>query len=171
MDKKTRTRILIVIVASLWAYNIYRTIENYQVKTQSQEESQSAPLSFAPIMFNKDTFNLELPNQDPFLRGQQKWNPQNNGTIAVNNSNANRNQNTRQNQPVITTPATTKWPTVKYFGFLRNHQANHKLCMLNIEGKNYRLSIGETKANITVVEAFPDSIQLVFNNSQKTIQK
>lgn len=168
MNRKSWTRVLIVIVAGLWAYNIYRTVQNYQVKTENLEERQNMPLAFAPILFNKDTFDLYLPKQDPFLKNQSG---------GFNQADQNAPNLIPQNPPIQPKPPVQapvnnpQWPEITYFGFLRNHQAEHKLCILKINGKNYRLSVGDEKDNVKIVEAYPDSIRLVFNQTVKTIVK
>lgn len=168
MNKKGWTRILIVVVAGLWGYNIYRTVENYQLKTESEEERERIPMSFAPVMFNKDTFELSLPNQDPFLKDQSGWR----STLTVNRGNTNP-------APTQVKPVEQKsiqavsepWPKIKYYGFLKNHEQEHKLCMLNVDGRNYRLATGAEKDNIKVLQAYPDSVVIGFNNSIKTFSK
>lgn len=170
MDKKKWTRVLIVIVAGLWGYNIYRTVENYQVKTEFIEERANKMASTVPMLFNKDTFNLELPNNDPFLRGQSNW--QSSNAYAVNSNNGNNSRtNLPVNPPEIKPVETLKWPTVKYFGFLRRIEQDHQLCMLNINGKNYRLSVGEEKENLKVIQAYPDSVVVMFQNERKAFFK
>ncbi len=170
MNKKRWTRVLIVIVAGLWAYNIYRTVENYQVKHESQNEQINTNLSFAPVMFNKDTFMLDLPLEDPFLRNEKRWHQSNSASNTPNIPNPNsRNQQRSTPLPII--EKKLEWPTVKYFGFIRNRDADHQLCMLNIANKNHRLSIGDSKDQITLIQAYPDSVLISFQNEFKTIQK
>lgn len=166
MNRKSWTRVLIVVVAGLWGYNIYRTVQNYQVKTEHLEERQNMPLAFAPILFNKDTFELHLPKQDPFLKNQPT-------SQVTGSQNSNQNQAPIvQHKPVIQPTLTNpKWPEITYFGFLRNHQAEHKLCMIKIDGKNYRLSVGDEKQNLKIIEAYPDSVIIAFNNTLKTFLK
>ena len=169
MDKKGWTRILIVIVAGLWAYNIYRTVENYQVQNESQESQRNLPPNFAPIMFNKDTFNLYLPNQDPFLKNQ-KWN-RGTGQASVTYNSQNDNRTPR---PLPTLPKpdpVVKWPSVKFYGYVMNHEDNRKLCMINISGRNYRLHAGESKENVEVINVYPDSVVVKFNEQLKTFLK
>ena len=169
MDKKKWTRVLIAVVASLWGYNIYRTVENYQVKTESQNEQIKSNTSFAPVMFNKDTFLLDLPLDDPFLRNGNQWRQSN-----TNASHPPTNQNPKNSHAVKTAPPVikeTKWPPIQYFGFILNREEDHQLCILNIADKNYRLSIGESKDQVTVVRAYSDSIILSFQNKMKTVSR
>ncbi len=168
MNKKAGTRILILIVAGLWAYNIYRTIQNAQFKNELQENKVNAPLTFAPVLFNKDTFELFLPDKDPFLK---------NGSFTAQPlQNLNENSSTKppvkkENLAPQPVHVPKKWPEIAYFGYLKNHQSNHQLCLINLAGKNYRLAIGATKEAVTVLRAYPDSIVVAFQNETKTVLK
>lgn len=167
MNKKAGTRILIVVVAALWAYNIYRTIQNVQVKNEVQENTINAPLTFAPVVFDKDTFELDLPNKDPFLK---------NGSFAVQPiqqiaENPSPKPVKKENAPAVTVNPQKKWPEITYFGYLKNHQSNHQLCLINVAGKNYRLAVGATKDAVTILQAYPDSIVVAFQNETKTVLK
>ncbi|MCC7454111.1 MAG: hypothetical protein IT222_08095 [Crocinitomix sp.] len=167
MNKKAGTRILIVVVAALWAYNIYRTIQNVQVKNEVQENTINAPLTFAPVVFDKDTFELDLPNKDPFLK---------NGSFAVQpiqptTENPSPKPVKKENAPAVTINPQKKWPEITYFGYLKNHQSNHQLCLINLAGKNYRLAVGATKDAVTILQAYPDSIVVAFQNETKTVFK
>ncbi|NOQ74890.1 MAG: hypothetical protein GQ574_22945 [Crocinitomix sp.] len=170
MNKKSWTRILIVIVAGLWAYNIYRTVENYQVTTETQSEQQNTNMSFAPVMFNKDTFLLDLPLEDPFLRNGTRWSQ----SMTTSNVPPSANQSQRNPQRQNPAPPIDKkieWPAIEYFGFIRNHTANHQLCMLKIANKNHRLSVGDSKGQVTLIQAYSDSVVLSFLNELKTVKK
>lgn len=168
MNKKAGTRILIFVVAALWAYNIYRTIQNVQVINEVQENTINAPLTFAPVVFDKDTFELDLPDKDPFLK---------NGSFAVQpiqQTTENPSPNPpvkRESPPAATVNPQKKWPEITYFGYLKNHQSNHQLCLINLAGKNYRLAVGTTKEAVTVLQAYPDSIVVAFQNETKTVLK
>jgi len=168
MDRKKWTRVLIVVVAGLWAYNIYRTVENYQVKNEVREERANEPMVSVPILFNKDTFDLELPSDDPFLRGQSGWENRTSFTAAsTDNSDRKIHENSSPDNP----PELQNWPTIKYFGFLRRIQENHQLCILNIDGQNHRMAVGEKKGGIEIVRAYPDSVVVLFNNERKAFKK
>lgn len=167
MNKKAGTRILIVVVAALWVYNIYRTIQNVQVKNEVQENTINAPLTFAPVVFDKDTFELDLPNKDPFLK---------NGSFAVQpiqptTENPSPKLVKRENTPTVAANPQKKWPEITYYGYLKNHQSNHQLCLINLSGKNYRLAVGATKDAVTILQAYPDSIVVAFQNETKTVFK
>lgn len=172
MNKKGRTRILIVIVAGLWAYNIYRTVENYQVKNESEQVQENLPPTFVPVMFNKDTFDLILPNQDPFLRDQKSWNR----NLALtqsdhpkqNNSTSNPVQNQRNNPQAN---EVAKWPEISYHGFLRNTSEEQKLCLLKIDGRTYKMPVGNTEKEVQIITAFPDSVLIAFHSEKRTFFK
>lgn len=168
MTKKGWTRILIVIVASLWGYNIYRTIENMQVKAEVAEMTQNQSLSFTPVSFNKDTFELQLPKQDPFLKGVA--NSTNTNNVQTTSLQTERNL-PQQNRTALVPKSTDKWPTIAYHGFLRKHGEDQKLCMITIDTKSYRIQEGNTQDNVLLDKAYSDSVVLIFNEERKTFYK
>lgn len=164
MDKKIRNRILYITVASLWAIAIYRTYRNYQVKEENAStEIVSAP-SISPIQFGKDTFDLELPDHDPFLKNS--WTP-----IAQNEAPVQNDKPKNNIQKVVEKPAPKNWPQIEYFGFVKNRNQNSTLCLLKIDGRQVQLSKGEKYNSLIVQNVFKDSIQIIFEGDFKTIKK
>ena len=169
MDKKLRTRILIVIVAGLWGYNIYRLMMNYQAKKALEEthETYSAP-SFSPMMFNRDSFELILPEVDPFLKKQSQSFYSSNSTketIITNSTKKVKPKEVKQPEPP------KKWPNIKYFGFVRNHDKEHALCLIQINGQTTKLSQGDQHSGIFISRVFQDSVHIVFSGEERTFRK
>jgi hypothetical protein len=167
MTRKVWTKILIVIVGSLWAYNIYRTVENYQFKEVRQEMVKSTNSYLAPILFNKDTFELDFPKTDPFLNSLSG---QSNANQTMQPPNSNQNNNIQKPIPPLI-KIEKKWPKISYFGFLKNHNSNHQLCLISINDKTYRIAAGEIKQGVKIIQAFPDSIQVFFGEEFKMVMK
>lgn len=164
MDKKIRNRILYVTVALLWAIAIYRTYQNYRVKEENaSQEIVSAP-SISPIQFGKDTFELELPDHDPFL--QKAWVPK-----VQNDLSSSADKPKTVIQKVIEKPVPKSWPQIEYFGFVKNRNQNSTLCLMKIDGRQVQLSKGEKYNSLIVQNIFKDSVQVLFEGEQKTIRK
>lgn len=164
MDKKIRNRILYVTVAFLWAIAIYRTYKNYQVKEENESnEIVSAP-SISPIQFGKDTFELELPDHDPFL--QRAWTP-----IAQNDAPLQNDKPKVDIPKIVEKPAPKNWPQIEYFGFVKNRNQNSTLCLLKVDGRQVQLSKGEKYNSLIVQNVFKDSVQIIFEGVLKTIRK
>jgi hypothetical protein len=164
MDKKIRNRILYVVVAILWGVAIYRTWKNYEVKEELQAENVINTPAISPMQFRKDTFELVLPDTDPFL--QKAWIPQVQQDVSREQPTAPRIE---KKEPVI--PVQKKWPQVEYFGFVKNRNQNSTLCLLKIDGRQIQLSKGERHDGVLVQNAFKDSVQLIFEGEIKTVRK
>lgn len=164
MDKKIRNRILYVSVAGLWVIAIYRTWSNYQAEEVIAQESQFDPMTISPIQFRKDTFELNLPDYDPFL--QKRWTP-----AMTNQPNPTPPPTTNSTIKKPDPPPVTPWPTIQYFGFVKNRNQNSTLCLLSIDGKMMQLSKGQKYQDLLVENVFKDSIKLRYMNEIKTVRK
>lgn len=164
MDKKIRNRILYVSVAVLWAIAIYRTWKNYEAKAENNETALISTPAVSPMQFRKDTFELVLPEYDPFL--QKSWTPsvQNESPVA----DVKQNQVVKKD-PVV--PVVKTWPQIDYFGFVKNRNQNSTLCLLKIDGRQVQLSKGEKYNGLLVQNTYRDSVQLVFEGETKTVRK
>lgn len=164
MDKKIRNRILYVVVAGLWAVAIYRTWKNREIKEEMEEGNAISSTPVSPIQFRKDTFELELPDTDPFLH--RGW------SAPVQSEPVERVEKggtaTKKNPPE---PVIIPWPSIEYFGFVRNRDQNRMLCLLEVDGRQVKLSKGETYNGLYVQSAFKDSVRVTFQGDSKTIRK
>lgn len=170
MNRKRITQILVVVVAGLWGYNIYRTVENYQVRQDNIEMQENQPSGFVPMMFNKDTFDLVLPGQDPFMRDGSTY--RKNQNLAQNHSQPvqqNQNRPSVVRQPKI--EPSTKWPEIAYYGFVRNHNKSEKLCLVKIGNELLRIAENETKSQVHLLAAYPDSIRVEFAGDKRSFRK
>jgi hypothetical protein len=171
MDKKLRTRILIAIVAIVWVYNIYRTYENYQVKEEMASSDTGYQLpSFSPLMFNKDSFDLELPGIDPFLKKPSKKLSSNSVSTGIAQNSISPSKN-KKKPPKVVVNESVQWPSIKYFGFVKNRNKENELCLVQINGRNHKLSKGDRFAEVLISSVYRDSIQVVFAGEEKTIKK
>ncbi len=170
MNKKSWTRVLIVVVAGLWAYNIYRTVQNYQVAEEKRELETTTPLAFNTVMMNKDTFSLELPYQDPFLRTESYQRERNNSrTVTPENRVSNSRPSTSNQRNIRGNSADQeKWPDIKYYGFLKNQDGNKgALCMVSIANRMHRFHQSETRNGVKIIQASRDSVKLEFEGTMR----
>ena len=169
MTKKLKTRLLLAVVASIWGYNIYRGYMNYQTEQLLEENNQSYNQSnFSPLMFNKDSFELDLPDVDPFLKKSAKWSSTNsnstNNTISSNPIKVKKDV-----KPIV--KEVKSWPKVSYLGFVKNLDKQTPLCLLKINGQMIKLSKGQEQGGIYVSTVFRDSVYLVFQGEERTFVK
>jgi hypothetical protein len=162
MDKKIRNRILYVTVAILWSVAIYRTWKNHQIKEENETVEIVSVPPISPMQFQKDSFELILPERDPFLN--TTWKP------VSENIQPEKQEIKKQNPVVkeIEKPFTTVWPKIEYFGFVKNREKNSTLCLLKIDGKQVRIGNGDVYEKIRIVNAFRDSVIVNFSGEAKT---
>jgi len=164
MDKKIRNRILYIAVACLWGIAIYRTWKNYEVNEELATEKVISTPSISPMQFRKDTFDLVLPDNDPFL--QKGWTP-----LVQNDMPQREDDGHDRIKKEIVAPVEKKWPQVEYFGYVKNRNQNSTLCLLKIDGRQIQLSKGEKYNGLVVQNTFKDSVQLFFEGDLKTVRK
>jgi hypothetical protein len=165
MDKKIRNRILYVVVAGLWGIAIYRTFGTYLSGEQQKEMPEVFSLPpVSPALFNKDTFELLLPERDPFLG---------NSWTAVTKNEILSSSEKPKNEIKKEVPVRVEknWPAVEYFGFVKNRNKNSTLSLVKIDGRLVQLSKGEEHDGIVVSNVYPDSILLVMEGDRKVFRK
>ena len=167
MDKKKLTRIMIVVVACLWAYNIYRVFDNFSAEEEMQESYSVNTSSFSPIMFRKDSFELELPDVDPFLKENNFKRKTTTNTNSTTNNTVSSNKvklPKEEKVPIV-------WPKIKYYGFVMNHDDKTSLCLININGTNHKVKRGQKVKNLVIENASIDSIQIRMGKDVRSFRK
>ena len=168
MSKKLKTRAILILVLLIWGYNIYVTYQNHAAEELIAEtEASYSTTSFSPMIFNKDSFELEFPVVDPFLKKSSGKNYSKN-TTAIAESDAKQSNMTKTVQ-VATTPK--KWPKIKYLGFVKNRNQGKTLCLIQINNKTNKVGKGQEQSGIYVADVYRDSVHLVFANEQRTFSK
>lgn len=166
MDKKKWTWVLIAVVTGLWTYNIYNTVSTFNQETFVEDNTPYSSTNLI-LNFKKDTFNLQLPKRDPFLN--QMATP-NQLTMNAEMVLPKLKQEKAAPKEVIVKP-NKEWPKIKYFGFVRNKSKQHPLCVLSINGKIHKVSIGEMINEISLINATKDSLELSYFNENKFFLK
>ena len=170
MSKKLKTRLVLVLVLIIWGFNIYRTYQNRATEEliAESEASYTSP-SFSPLMFNKDSFELELAEIDPFLKKQSKYSNHSNSSSQsiTNNQNANKTKINKVIQPVVQ----KAWPQIKYLGFVKNRDQDKTLCLLQINNRTSKVGKGEQQSGVYVSNVFRDSVHLVYSGEERTFLK
>lgn len=170
MSKKLKTRLVLVLVLLIWGVNIYRTIQNRAAEEMIAETEASFSIpSFSPMMFNKDTFELELADVDPFLKKQSKSaKPSYESTQNSSHSQANKtHKENKLVQPVVN----KSWPQIKYLGFVKNRDQDKTLCLLQINNRTSKVGKGEQKSGVYVSDVYRDSVHLVYSGEERTFLK
>jgi len=167
-NKKGLTKILIVVVAGLWAYNIYNTIQNHQLKNDSIELTEENHSTLPPILYNKDSFDLKVSRYDPFLERQTISTSHNRQVSTASNQQTSNSQQTANVQATATEPAFS-WPKIEYLGFVKNHSTAHQLCLIKLNHNVQKIAVGDSFSEITLISAWKDSILFQHQELQKTV--
>ncbi|MCG8577746.1 MAG: hypothetical protein MI810_22890 [Flavobacteriales bacterium] len=166
MKNKVLNRILLIVVPLIWGKYIYDLYQNHQLEEELDGLQADNQFNYAPQTFNKDTFELQLPNWDPFLNEQKK-------TPSEKKSNSqNQNASVQVKKKVVKeAPKNKVWPIVEYYGFVRNRDQDRSLCMLKINGQNKKLGVGQSYQELKVLNVYHDSVLLMFQGERRTIRK
>ncbi|MBD3639223.1 MAG: hypothetical protein HUJ25_17840 [Crocinitomicaceae bacterium] len=170
MSKKLKTRLILLLVAGIWGYNLFRIYSNYQTEKDLEENNQVySDLSYSPVMFNKDSFELVLPDVDPFLKKGSKYSGTHN--TSNNKSNNLKVKKIQRKESKKEVPQTVSWPSIKYLGFVKNHSNEDALCLIRINENMFKVSEGDEQAGVFISGVYRDSIHLVFSGEERTFRK
>ena len=171
MSKKLKTRLILLAVLVIWGNIGYRIFKNYQVEQELEENTSSYQSSSVNIVnFRKDSFDLVLPDVDPFLKSRIKPNKvvaENTDKQSNNHSNNHHKKKVKKEKVV----EETKWPQIKYLGFIRNHNNKDALCLLQINGNMLKVSKGDEEVGVFISNVFRDSIHVVYSGEERTFRK
>ena len=167
MDKKLKNRIVYVVVAGLWSMALYRTWQNHQIDQEIDASKEYVSDEYIPLSFNKDTFELILPDRDPFLNEFVALKPAKEDYKKPSTSDHKKNQSKTNPLPV----KQLNWPRIEYLGFVRNRSEKDPLCLVKINGQNRHLSKGEEYNGLYITSIYRDSIHVVYSGEEKTVTK
>jgi len=170
MTKKTKITLAVIAVCLVWGNVLRKWYVNYQAEQELEVSEQNySKLDFSPLLLKKDSFDLILPDVDPFLK-KSKY--QNNTQIsqAVIPSDKKKIVNPRKTQKETSTIKQT-WPQIKYLGFVKNRDQNTTLCLLQINNRSYHVQKGGAESGVLVSQVYRDSVHLVFQGEERTFMK
>ena len=167
MTKKAKNIIALVLFVAVWGIIISRLWENSQIE-EALEETQSnySNLSYSPLMFNKDTFELVLPDVDPFLKKSTSKFSSSNYMPSTTTSSP---KVTKKEEPKV--QKNVPWPSINYLGFVNNRSENNPLCLIKINGQVCRMSKGDNQNDVSLVKVFRDSVYIVYKGEERTFRK
>lgn len=154
---------LLVFIAGIWGKVIY---DFFKYKEQKHELADNYPIqTAAPVLDEKFSYELDLEYRDPFL-----------GKYPKTKSNSNRPKTSYTPPPKKDKPeekpkkkVNVKWPKIEYVGNIMNNNAKTESVTLKVNGEESFMLPGQAIQGVTLKALFPDSIQLVYQEEQKTI--
>ena len=166
MAKKKINIILIIVVLSLWGTVGYRALNRHfadnGVILEKQNELDNATIN----QINKDTFELEKVNRDPFLNKQFQ------SPIARPKTIISYHKTVKK----IVLPTVPKgnpnlrWPTLSYHGYIGSKERNEDLVLLTIDSKLRKLKLNDPVNGLVVKKRYKDSIEVYFNAETRMVR-
>ena len=155
MNKKVLTYILVIAIMIIWGNGIYMLMN----RIHNQNNTNTGIGNFVPPELPKslmDTFHIKADYRDPFLGGTKKVSvPTNTATII---------------KPVPI-PVVIKWPTITYFGMIKNQKSNKQLVIVTIDGQSHNMKTGSIVSEVTLNKIYKDSIEVTYQKNKKIIKK
>lgn len=160
MQKKKINKALIIAVALIWGVVIYKFAAPYFL-TNDVVVTADALVSPPKIFLRKkDTFNLNIPDRDPFLG---KTISKRKTTVSV----PSRPQKKSRSKTVVA----KNWPRIEYLGFIKSKESTSRLGLLRINGVLKRVRNGADIQGVKVKTISQDKITLQFQKDIKDFLK
>ena len=155
---------LILTVLGLWGTVGYRVINRHFFANEVFLEKQNQTNNIAINQISKDTFELIEINRDPFLKKQF-----NNTVIVPVKKTPSYLQIKKVIAPVIPkTRPNINWPTITYYGYIKN--MNRETALVKINEKLYNLRKNDQIEELTIKNIYNDSIEIAINKNTRMIK-
>lgn len=168
MKNKLLNRILLIVVPLIWGKYVYDMVVNQQLEEELEQLQTQNDMAYSPVRFNKDSFDLALPDRDPFLNANFKRNQKKVPKTGNGKTSPQRNE-----APKEIVPEAFKWPEIQYLGFVKNwnNQEKKPLCMMKVDGRLLKLGVGEVYKEILIESAYRDSLVLRHEKNRLRVKK
>ncbi|HET6227837.1 MAG TPA: hypothetical protein VFF27_16250 [Bacteroidia bacterium] len=157
---KNKKMLLVLIAGTLivWGLIIYKIIAGIH------SDDDSIVLQHAETVIKEetlpDTFSIDPTYRDPFLGKIQ------NREVVYDEQPA---QPRVVSKPIVT--PTAAWPTVAYHGIIKNSKLKKEMILLEVNGQEHMVKIGEIIEGILLSKAYRDSVEVQFSKEKKIIHK
>lgn len=165
IKKKNINIILIFLVLFLWGTVAYKSLHQFFFSDNNVESPNTFNNKITFSQINKDTFNLEILNRDPFLNKELEQ-------VKVITVNSTIKKSIAINKPKnIKVIELLKWPTLSYYGYLKSKEKTEELILVKIDNQLYKLRKNNTINGLVINKVYNDSIEVTFNKIKKIIYK
>ncbi|HET6243892.1 MAG TPA: hypothetical protein VFF35_05165 [Bacteroidia bacterium] len=155
------TYLLLVLVSIIWGIIFYRL-----VFVSSSEPVLSVNEHILPLKQTSnsvpDSFSIFANYRDPFL----------NKVVYAQVGNKIKVPPTAT--PVIKTEKVIiqlKWPTLTYGGIIKNQKSGKQFAMVNINGQENIMKVGDTVSGIQLLKVNMESIEVSFEKEKRVVSK
>lgn len=160
MNKKYLNGTLFILLIVIWGSVIFKYFGRSKGVVNTNIEIVSNLNYGQNYATVKDTFNLEIKNNDPFKVSKHITKP----PLKTESSKPAPKVN-------VIKPVTVNWPNITYHGFVKGDNNTTRLILLKVDNKLYKKREKEMIADLTIITAHSDSLIISFNNQLKTIKK
>ena len=163
MTTKKKNIIAVVIVLLIWGYVGLKMMDYF--KADGEAYVSSIPQdNMLESLFKKDTFNLYLNYEDPFLRSRPKVKK----TYSSTGGGLSHNRKKLPPKPI---DKPKPWPEVKFNGLMQSSKSKEPLGLLNVGTRSYLIRTGDFVSGVKVISFTNNEIQLDFNGEIKAFSK
>jgi hypothetical protein len=162
MAKKKINIILILIVLGLWGTVVYKA-SHHSFNNEIVAKKQNQDSDFILNQINKDTFQLDKINRDPFLNKSFR------DAVVISNENiSNYSSKPKKPSPIVTKiKQNSDWPTLAYYGYIKSK--DQELILLKIDSKIFRVKLNDPINGLIVKKKYKDSVEVRFNSETRII--
>ncbi|WP_378175211.1 hypothetical protein [Aquimarina sp. SS2-1] len=147
MQKKKINTILIIAVALIWAVVLYKFAAPYFLTNEVVVTADALVSPPKVLLRKKDTFDLDIPNRDPFL-----------GKIITKRKSLPPVSSTPKKSTRAKTLMTQNWPRIEYLGFIKSKESTSKLGLLRVNGVLKRVRKGASIQDVVIKNIAEDKI-------------
>jgi len=148
-NQKKVIQIALPAVIIIWGFVIFELFY-YKNKKSAPTQNMVVEKYRSPAIQKKETFELLPTESDPFL-----------GTVYIKKTEPKvRSISKIKKKPI-------KWPKISYNGLVSDNNSNAKIFVVDINGVQYLMEVGEKIQDITVIKASEATISLKYKNELK----
>lgn len=165
MTTKRKNTIAIIVVLGIWGYVGLKMVDYFNADDQLVVNviPQNSPLE---SLFKKDTFDLYLNYEDPFLRSRAK--------VKTNYSRHKSHGSgsiIKKSAPVKPVEVKKPWPEIKFNGLMKSSNKNSALGIVNIGAQSHLVRVGDFVSGLKILAISANNIQVDFNGEVKDFGK
>jgi len=160
MQKKKINKVLIAAVALIWGVVVYKLAGKFFTIEEPVITAEVLVKPLQNFLRKKDTFQLKVPDRDPFL-----------GKLTV----VRKKKTTK---PIVK-PSVRRgpvapiknWPRIEYLGFVKSAKSSSRLGLLRIDGVLKRVRKGAEVKGVMIKSIEEDKISILFQKEVKDFAK
>jgi len=159
LKKKHLNIVLLILCCLIYGAIFFKTFKKNSVEESVNNIASANSKQLQPLHSKNNNYKLILPERDPFL--DKAYSTSYKAPIIQN-----INQRNLQNPPEI-----IDWPTIKYYGFVKNDEQRKKLVVLKVDNKMYKQREKTSINDIMIERVYGDSIVLKLGNIKRTYKR